>query len=49
MLKEVFIDQNKKTRKPSYIIPEVSSKERIDDLDGGLDIVLQRFLILKSR
>ena len=47
VLKEVFIDQNNKTRKPSYIIPEVSIKERFDDLDGGLDIVLQKIFDTK--
>ena len=47
ILKDVFIDQGKKTRKPSYIVPEVASREKPskmdgDDFDSGLDIVLQK-------
>ena len=52
VLKDVFIDQGKKTRKPSYIAPEVPTKsggtvKNEEDLDGGLDIVLQKIFDTK--
>ena len=52
ILKDVFIDQGKKTRKPSYIVPEVASREKPskmdgDDFDSGLDIVLQKIFDTK--
>ena len=51
ILKDVFIDSGRKTRKPSYVIPSTSSRDEegmgFSDVDGGLDIVLQKIFETK--